>query len=51
MLNTLKYLNGNKENGIEYKNNKERNLLKVYCDADFAGDPETRRSTTGYVIL
>lgn len=47
----LKYLNGNKEHGIEYKNNKEKNLLKAYCDADFAGDPETRRSTTGYVIL
>lgn len=25
--------------------------MKAYCDADFAGDTETRRSTTGYVIM
>ena len=47
----LKYLNGNKECGIEYSCNKNINQLEAYCDADFAGDLETRRSTTGYVIL
>lgn len=46
----LKYLRENIEQGIEYKYNENRTLLQAYCDADFAGDPETRKSTTGYVI-
>lgn len=46
----LKYLNGNKHLGIKYKSNDKTNLLQAYCDADYAGDPETRKSTTGYII-
>ncbi len=26
-------------------------LLKAFSDADFAGDLDTRRSTTGYILL
>jgi len=47
----LKYLNSNLNRGIQYKKNKNINLLQAYSDADFAGDIETRRSTTGYIIF
>lgn len=46
----LRYLNGSRYLGIEYKNNNKNSLLEAYCDADYAGDPETRKSTTGYII-
>jgi len=46
----LKYLNGSINQGIYYKSNAKTNCLQAYCDADFAGDQETRRSTTGYII-
>lgn len=38
---TLRYLNGTKDTGILYSNkNKNKNLVEVFCDADFAGDKE-----------
>lgn len=46
----LKYLKGHTEQGITFLNNGKTNLLEAYCDSDYAGDQETRRSTTGYVI-
>jgi len=46
----LKYLNGSTNQGIYYKSNAKFNCLQAYCDADFAGNQETRRSTTGYII-
>ena len=33
--------------GIVYRKSKD---INIYCDADYAGDLDTRRSTTGYVI-
>lgn len=47
----LKYLNGNVKQGLKYSNNKQNDLLEAYCDADFAGNTETRRSTTGFVVF
>lgn len=47
----LKYLNGSRNLGIEYKTNNKTRVLDAYCDADYAGDPETRKSTTGYIIF
>lgn len=35
--------------GICYEN--EESYLEGYTDADFAGDVQTKRSTTGYIIL
>jgi hypothetical protein len=52
----LGYLNGTKELGLEYKG-KEETLdsqsvnIKVYTDADWAGDLDDRKSTTGYIIM
>jgi hypothetical protein len=45
----LRYLAGTIDYGITYGKTKD-NLLG-YCDADYAGDIDTRRSTTGYVFL
>jgi len=47
----LKYLNGNIKQGLKYSSTESGNVLTAYCDADFVGDTETRRSTTGYVIF
>lgn len=44
----IKYLIGTKHMGIEYKDNHE---LVGYSDSDFAGDVESRKSTTGYLYL
>ncbi|KAK9693684.1 Reverse transcriptase (RNA-dependent DNA polymerase) [Popillia japonica] len=41
----LKYLQGTKNIGIRYNGDLQ---LTIYSDADFAGDCDTRRSTTGY---
>lgn len=45
----LRYLIGTKDLGIIIKNDKEL-LLRGWSDADWAGDVEDRRSTTGYLF-
>ncbi|XP_019105476.2 uncharacterized mitochondrial protein AtMg00810-like [Beta vulgaris subsp. vulgaris] len=45
----LRYMKGTIDYGILYRNNKEIEVVE-YCDADYAGDLDTRRSTTGYVF-
>lgn len=45
----LRYLQGTKEQCIVYNRNK--NALKVYCDADFANDESTRKSISGYISI
>lgn len=47
----FRYLNGSKDQGIAYRGTEDKNELVAYCDSDFAGDEQTRKSTTGYVIL
>ncbi|CAB0019849.1 unnamed protein product, partial [Nesidiocoris tenuis] len=46
----LKYLKGHKSQGIVY-NDDSPNQLVAFCGSDYAEDPETRRSTSGYVIF
>lgn len=41
---------GTKDYGIEYCDGGSVFNLEGYSDADYAGDIETRRSTTGYVF-
>ncbi|XP_019098360.1 PREDICTED: uncharacterized protein LOC109131641 [Camelina sativa] len=43
----LKYIKGSPGQGIWMGRNKNTELVG-YCDADYAGDHEDRRSTTGY---
>ena len=45
----LRYLSGTVNLGISYGHVVAP--LVGYCDADFAGDLDTRRSTTGYVFM
>ena len=44
----LKYLKGTSQLGLRYA---AAGALTGYCDADFAGNVDTRRSTTGYAFL
>ena len=45
----LRYVQGTLSFGIFYEAGK-KNELVGFCDADYAGDLSTRRSTTGYVF-
>lgn len=48
---TLRYLNGTRDWGIKYSKNGKLDCIEAYSDSDFAGDQETRRSTTGYILM
>jgi len=45
----LRYLAGSADVGITFLGSKQP--LAAYCDADYAADKDTRRSTTGYVFV
>ena len=49
----LRYLKGTIGYGIRYSSDEyaKNDKLVIYSDADYAGDKETRCSTTGYVAL
>lgn len=49
----LRYVNATKNLGISYKINssKDEEELIGYTDSDYAGDIETRKSTSGFVIM
>ena len=48
----LRYLRGTFEDGITYYNTgcRKRNVLYGWVDLDYASDPDTCKSVTGYVI-
>jgi hypothetical protein len=46
----LRYLQGSAELGLHYERN-EVDELTGYSDADWAGDTETRKSTSGFCFL
>ncbi|KAJ9559214.1 hypothetical protein OSB04_013828 [Centaurea solstitialis] len=46
----LRYLKGTTDFGIWYKSGGEGSL-EVFTDSDFAGDIDSRKSTSGYVFL
>ncbi len=47
----LRYLKGMAKLGLYYRRGEKKDDLHGYCDADWAGDRESRRSTTGHVFL
>lgn len=46
----LRYLKGTLDLGIAYQRNGT-NKLEGFCDSDYAGDQNTRRSTSGYIFM
>jgi hypothetical protein len=60
-LRVLQYLKGTANVGITYRRKGSNTIepyvdngvpdIQPFCDADLAGDLDTRRSTTGYVII
>ncbi len=48
-LGVVRYLVGTADYGLTFGGRNE--TLVGYCDADYAGDLDSRRSTTGYVFL
>jgi hypothetical protein len=48
-LGVARYLAGTADLGVVFGGSEE--TLQGFCDADFAGDVDSRRSTTGYVFL
>ena len=49
VLKIFRYLKDKQDYGIKFRFNNE-NDFEVYVDADFGGDLDTRKSTTGYVM-
>ena len=47
----MRYLQGTLSLGIIYRGGIETPVLSGYSDSDWAGDMDTRRSTTGFVYL
>ena len=48
----LRYLKGSKELGLQYmKSSDPTNILWGYVDSDWAGCLDTRKSTSGYVLM
>ena len=54
IMQTMRYLKSTVGAGLQYGgaiDDSKRNLLEVYVDSDHAGDKETRRSRTGYIVM
>jgi hypothetical protein len=45
----LRYLNGAKDHGLHYT--KSNLHLNAFCDSDWAGCPDDRRSTSGFAVF
>jgi hypothetical protein len=44
----LRYLNSSIDHGLYYS--KGSLSLQAFCDSDWAGDPDDRRSTSGFGV-
>ena len=50
VMRILRYLKGTSNRGVLFGNNGNLNLM-AYTDADWAGDKDSRKSTSGYFTL
>lgn len=46
----MKYVSGSVEKGVSHSKTSDCQT-EAYCDSDFAGYEDTRRSASGYVIV
>ena len=46
----LRYIKGTSDYGLVYKRNEETKLVG-FCDSDYPGDQDDRKSTSGYIFL
>ena len=49
-VHTLVYVSNTVDMGIRFPNTSSSESLSAYSDADWAGDYDTSRSTTGYIV-
>ena len=47
----LRYLKGTADLGLFYRKKTENKELVGYCDSDYAGDRDSRKSTTGHCFM
>jgi Reverse transcriptase (RNA-dependent DNA polymerase) len=47
----VQYLKGKSSLPLRYRHTSDKVTITVYSDADFAGDKDARKSTTGYIVL
>jgi hypothetical protein len=47
----LRYIKGTADMGLLFKAGCDKQQIVVYSDADFAGDANSRKSTSGFVLL
>lgn len=48
----LQYLGSTRYHGLEFGGKgHDNNIVVAYSDADYAGDPDSKRSTTGYILV
>ena len=45
------YLLGTRSLGITFSGDSSKNALSAFCDSDYAGNVDTRRSTSGYLLF
>lgn len=50
LKNLLRYLKGTKDYKLRYAPDPTSELLTTYSDADHGGNPDNKRSTSGYVV-
>ena len=50
MIRILRYIKGTLGQGVLYENRGHTQIVE-YCDADWAGSPANRRSTSGYCVF
>jgi hypothetical protein len=48
---TLRYLNGNRDVSLSYRHSSSPFILQGYSDASYAGDTDSRKSTSGYLFM